>query len=190
MFSVPEGRAANQLFSVVTFSADLGVVARGFGELGGDVLAGQLGGRDVVAGKLGELLLLLQGGRRVDSLVPAFAKAIDLLLMQLGRVLAGLGGDFRSQQVRDQTILIGGPHTAVLAQEAHAGALFAAEGDFALEQRVNEPLEADRNLNELGVDGSGHAVDQGGGHQRLADAGASGQPGRLPPNRYSTHTAM
>lgn len=110
--------------------------------------------------------------------------------MQLGRVLAGLGGDFRSQQVRDQTILIGGPHAAVLAQEAHAGALFAAEGDFALEQRVNEPLEADRNLNELGVDGSGHAVDQGGGHQRLADAGAFRPARRLPPNRYSTHTAM
>lgn len=40
-------------------AADLGVVARGFGELGGDVLAGQLGGCDVVAGELGELLLLL-----------------------------------------------------------------------------------------------------------------------------------
>ena len=92
--------------------------------------------------------------------------------MQLCRVLAGLGGDFRSQQVRDQTVLVGGPHAAVLAQEAHAGALFAAEGDFTLEQRVDEPLEADRHLNELGVDGSGHAVDQGGGNQRLADAGA------------------
>ena len=40
-------------------TADLGVVARSLGELGGDVLAGQLGGLDVVTGELGELLLLL-----------------------------------------------------------------------------------------------------------------------------------
>ena len=91
--------------------------------------------------------------------------------MQLCRVLAGLGGDLRGQQVRNQAVLVGGPHTAVLAQEGHAGAFLAAESDLALEQRIHEPLEADRNLNELGVDGSGDAVDQGGGDQGLADAG-------------------
>ena len=91
--------------------------------------------------------------------------------MQLGRVLAGLGGDFRSQQVRDQTILIGGPHAAVLAQEAHAGALFAAEGDLALEQRVNEPRsrpEPQRAWRRW----KRPRGRSGGGHQRLADAGA------------------
>ena len=88
--------------------------------------------------------------------------------MKLGRVLAGLGGDLGSQQVGDQTILIGGPHAAVLAQEAHAGALLAAEGDFAAEQRVHEPLEAHRHFDDLRVDRCGHAVDQGRGDQRLA----------------------
>ena len=148
------------------------MVARSLGELGGDVLAGQLGGLDVVAGELGELLLLLEGGRGVDALVPAFAETLHLLLVQLGRVLAGLRGDLSGQQVRNQAVLVGGPHAAVLTQEGHAGAFLAAERDLALEQRVHEPLEADRNLDELGVDGSGHAVDQGGGDQRLADAGA------------------
>ena len=93
--------------------------------------------------------------------------------MQLGRVLAGLRGDLSGQQVRNQAVLVGGPHAAVLTQEGHAGAFLAAERDLALEQRVHEPLEADRNLDELGVDGGGHAVDQGGRHEvvvRVHDA--------------------
>ena len=51
-------------------TADLGVVARSLGELGGDVLAGQLGGLDVVTGELGELLLLVGVSMRLYQLSP------------------------------------------------------------------------------------------------------------------------
>ena len=144
------------------------MVAGSLGQLGGDVLAGQGGGGHVVAGQCRELGLLFERGRSVDALVPRFAEALNLLLMQLGRVLTGLGGDFSGQQVGNQAVLIGGPHAAILAQEAHAGALLAAERNLAAEQRVDEPLEAHRHLQHLRVDRRGYAVDQGRGNQRLA----------------------
>ena len=71
-------------------TADLGVVARCLGQLGGDVFASQGGGGHVVAGQCRELGLLLQCGRGVDALVPRLAEALDLLLVKLGRVLACL----------------------------------------------------------------------------------------------------
>mgnify|MGYP003393987593 CR=1 FL=1 len=50
---------------------------------------------DVVTGERGELLLLLEGGRGVDALVPAFAETLHLLLVQLG----GLGFMTTSQEL-------------------------------------------------------------------------------------------
>ena len=191
MFSVPDGRAANQLSLVVTFRPPILAWLPGASvSLAVMVLAGQLGGLGRVAGELGELGLLFQRGRGVDALVPALAEAGHLILMQLRGVLAGLGGDLGGQQVGDQTILVGGPHAAVAAQEAHAGALLAAERDLAAEQRIHEPLEA------TGTSTSFALMDEATRSIREEETRVCrcrclpASPDRLPPNRYSTHTAM
>ena len=60
----------------------------------------------------------------------------------LARVLAGARGDLGGEQREDEPILVGGPHRSIPAQEARAGALFAAEADRAVEQARREPLES------------------------------------------------
>ena len=79
-------------------AADLGVVAGRLGELGGDRLAGQLGGGDVVGGERRQLGLLLAGGGRVDPGVRRVAVLGDQVGVVLARRPAGLGQDLRGQQ--------------------------------------------------------------------------------------------
>ena len=70
MFSVPEGRAANQpLFGYDLQAADRRVVARGTGQLGGDRLAGQSDSLTASGRELLQPRLLLGRGRRVDARV-------------------------------------------------------------------------------------------------------------------------
>ncbi len=149
MFSVPEGRAANQpLCGDDLEPADRRVVARSARQLGRDRLAGQVGRLDGGWIELLKSRLLLGRRRRVDPRVVRRAKLPGQLLVVLAGVLAGAGEDFRGQQVEDRPVLIGGPDGAVPPQEAGAGALFAAEAERPIEQPGCEPLEADRHLAE------------------------------------------
>ncbi len=152
MFSVPEGRAANQPLWATTLSPPIGrVVARSAGQLGGDRLAGQVGCLDVGWIELLEAGLLLGGRRGVDPRVVRRAELRGQLAVVLARVLARAGEDLRGQQVEDRAVLIGRPDGAVAPQEAGAGALLAAEAERPVEQPVREPLEADRHLAERPV---------------------------------------
>ena len=58
---------------------------------------------------------------------------------------------------------------AVAAQEGGARALLAAEAERAVEQAVDEPLEADRHLDDAPAEVGGHAVDDRARDERLAD---------------------
>ena len=63
-------------------------------------------------------------------------------------------------------------HTAaVAAQERRARAFLAAETERAVEQSVDEPLEADRHLVELAAEPRGHAIDHRAADDGLADRG-------------------
>ena len=63
-------------------------------------------------------------------------------------------------------VLVGGPDRAVTAQERRPGAFLATETDCAAEQSVHEPLEADRDLQELASEPGHYPVDN-----RRADRG-------------------
>ena len=169
---MPEGRAANQAFSVVTFSPPIGgVVAGRPGQLGGDRLAGELGGGDIVGRELAQRRLLLAGGRRVDAGVGGLAEVVGELPVQLRGGPARHGLDLTGQQRQQDAVLVRRPDAAVAAEERRTGGLLAAEADRSVEQARDEPLEADRHLDQPAAEVGDHAVDQRAGHQGLADGG-------------------
>jgi hypothetical protein len=65
---------------------------------------------------------------------------------------------------------LGAPRPGVAAQERGARALLAAEAERAVEQARDEPLEADRHLDQAASEVCGDAVDDAAGDERLADA--------------------
>src|SRR5438045_9006858 len=95
----------------------------------------------------------------------------------LPRICARARKELGCEYIHDEAVLVGRPGQAVAAQERRAGALLAAETEAAVEETVDEVLEADRDLDELAADLPGHAIDEGARHQGLADGGA-GVPGR------------
>ena len=100
-------------------------------------------------------------------------------MVELAGILAGAGQHLGGQQAEDQAVLVGGPDRAVAAQEGGAGALFTAEAERAVEQSVHEPLEADRDLDQVAAEAGGHAVDHAAGDQRLADSGVPAPAGTV-----------
>ena len=59
---------------------------------------------------------------------------------------------------------------AVAAEEGGPGGLFSDEAEGAVDQAVDEPLEADWDLEHGAAEALGDAIDDGGGDERLADA--------------------
>ena len=106
------------------------------------------------------------------------AELVGQALVELRRGLAGDRGDLRGQQRQQDAVLVRGPDTAVQLVEGGAGRFLAAEGAFAGEQPGDEPLEAHRDLHQLAAQARGHAVDDRGGHQGLADHGLRVPAGR------------
>ena len=172
MFSVPDGRAANQPLAAHDFqAADRCVVARGAGQLGRDRLAGQRRLLDGLGRQFLKPRLLLGRRRRVDARVVGSAEFRRQFAIVLARVLAGARGDLGRQQVHDRAVLVGRPHGAVAPQEARPGTLLAAEAARAVEQARRKPLEADRHLAQPAAELVHHPVDHAAADQRLADRG-------------------
>ena len=87
------------------------------------------------------------------------------------RIFAGAGGDFSGQQVHDQTVLVGRPHSAVAPQEACTCALFSAKTERTVEQPRREPLEAHRGFAQATAKPVHHAIDHATADQGFADRG-------------------
>jgi hypothetical protein len=101
------------------------------------------------------------------------AEAAAELPVAVAGVAAAAGGHLRGEQAQHDPVLVGRPGAAVAAQERGAGALLAAEADGAVQQPADEPLEADRHLDQPPAEVGRHPVDHAAGHQRLAHRGPS-----------------
>ena len=118
-----------------------------------------------------EPLLLRRGGRRLDPVGDRLAELARQLAVDLAGIASGARGDLRREQRRDDAVLVRRPHRAVAAEEGGARALLAAEAERAVEQTVDEPLEADRHLVEPPAQLRAHAIDHRAAHHGLAHAG-------------------
>ena len=165
MSSVPDGRAANQPLSATTFTPPIGAPLPGaLRENGLDLLAGQIREPDLLRRQSRQQLLLLRGGWRLDAIVSRLAELAREVAIDLAGIAAHARGDLRRQQRRDDAVLVGRPDAAVPAQERRARALLAAEPERAVEQAVDEPLEAHRHLVELAAELRGDAIDHLAAH--------------------------
>ncbi len=160
-------------------TADGGVVAGRLGQLGDDGLAGQGGGFHQCRIQLGEHCFLGAVGRCIDAAVAGAAElGLQRVVVRLG-ILAGDRQNFGSQQRQDETILVGGPDSAIFAQEGGARALLAAKAELAAVEAIHEPLEADRHLFQGAANLAGNPVDHRGGDQRLTDGSILGPAGSV-----------
>ena len=142
------------------------------GHDGGDRLAGEFGRAHLRRRQLGQHRLLLPRRGGVDARIGALAVPLGQFPIPLRRRLPGHRKDFRREQRQDDAVLVGRPRTAVEHQERCPGALLTTERDTAVEQTVDEPLEANRHLQEPAADACDHSVDQRRRDQRLADGRA------------------
>lgn len=140
-------------------AADGRAVGGRVGELGDDGFASERFSFHLIGRKGGQLGFFFAGGRGVDAIIDRVAELGDELLVVLARILAGDGQNFAGQQAKDDTVLVGGPNRAVLAQERCPGGFFAAETVGAIDEPVDEPFEADRNLLQRTAEIGGNAVD-------------------------------
>ena len=138
------------------------------------VFGGDLGG-----GEFGEFGFLVLGGGGVDALVDGGAVFCGEVGVELAGVFAGEGGHFGGEQAGDEAVLVGGPDVAVAAEEGGAGGLFADEAEGAVDQAVDEPLEADGDFEHGAVEAFGDAVDDAGGDEGFADADFVGPVGAM-----------
>ncbi len=119
---------------------------------------------------LAELGLLFLGGGGVDALVDGGAVFGGEVGVELAGIFAGDGGHLGGEQAEDEAVLVGGPDLAVAAEEGGAGGLFADEAERAVDEAVDEPLEAYGDFEHGAVEAFGDAVDDAGGDEGLADA--------------------
>src|SRR5690606_10398459 len=125
---------------------------------------------DLLGGQFGQLLFLFQRRIGVQALVHRVTEALGQRAVRTARIAAGARRHFGREQVEDDAVLVGGPNAAVPAQEGGAGAFFASEQKRAVEQTVDEPLEAHRHLDAAAAGRHHHLVDHAAGHQRFAHA--------------------
>src|SRR5579862_2421296 len=90
----------------------------------------------------------------------------------LAWIFAGSSGDLGREQDHDQTVLVGRPHGAVVAQETCPGALLAAETARAIDEAWNEPLESYRNLVQPPAETLYHLVNHAAAYQRFPNRGS------------------
>src|SRR5262249_56483343 len=92
----------------------------------------------------------------------------DQVVVVLARVLTRARRDLGGEQIHDRAVLVGGPHGAVVTQEAGPGALLAAKTAGAIEQAGYEPFEANRHFGQTPSESLHDPIDDAAAHQRLA----------------------
>ncbi len=151
--------------------ADGRVVAGRFRQYLVDRLAGKLGDADLLPTQLAKLCLLRRRGGRIDAIGKRGAEFLRQRLVVRAGISPGMGGDFRRQQRRDDTVLVGGPHAAVDSAERRTGAFLAAETYFTVYEPGHEPFEADRHLVDAALEPAADPVDHRAADHRLAHGG-------------------
>src|SRR5918996_117750 len=146
---------------------DGGVAAWRRGEYLEDRLASQLIRLDLLRGQFLQHLLLLGRRRHVRAPVERAPEALGELPIQLAGIRPGAGRQLCREQAGNEPVLVGRPHRAVAAQERGAGALLSAEAQRAVEQPLDEPLEAHRHLDEPPPEVGRHPVDHAARDHRL-----------------------
>ncbi|KWV87536.1 hypothetical protein PFLmoz3_02819 [Pseudomonas fluorescens] len=116
-------------------------------------------------------------GLGIDANGERLTQGIGQATVDLAWVLAFARGHFRGQQGRDQAVLVGTPHAAVLAQERGTGAFFAAKPQRPLKQAIGKPFEAHWHFVQATADARRDAVDQAAADHGLAH-GRIGTPVR------------
>ena len=144
-------------------------VARSTGEGGLDFLPGQIRGPNLLRRESLQNHFLLWGSRCLDAVVNRLAKLAREFAVDLAGIAVHPRRDLRRQQSRDDSVFVRRPDTAIQAHERRTRALFAPEGKRAVEQAIDEPLEADRHLVELAAKLRGDTVNHLAAHQGLAD---------------------
>ena len=157
-------------------AADRGAIARGADQLGDDRIAGDRRRVDGLRRQFRQPGLLLRRRRRVDARVVRRAELRRELTVVLARILARTRGDLGGEEIHDQTVFVGGPDGAVVTEEARPCALLAAEALRSVEQPGDEPLEADRDLEQPAAEFLHDAIDHAAADQRLADRGMGRPP--------------
>ena len=159
-------------------TADRRAVAGRRGQDRRDRLAGQLARPDLLRRQLRQRCLLGRRGGDVDAPVDRVAVALRQPSVDLAGVAPAAGRHLGRQQAQDQAVLVGRPGRAIAAQERRARALLAAEPERAVEQPVDEPLEAHRHLDEPAPEAGDDAIDDAAADQRLAHPGVAGPVAR------------
>src|SRR5258708_3338261 len=107
--------------------ADGRVVTRRLGNYGLDRLAGEFLGVDLVGAQVFQDGLLLRRRAGVDPLIERWAEVPRQTGIDLARIATSLGGDLGCEKAQDDTVLVGGPHRAVAAQERRTRAFLSGE---------------------------------------------------------------
>ncbi len=87
----------------------------------------------------------------------------------LARIAASHCQDLGRDQVEDEAVLVGGPDRTILAQERRASAFLAAKAKRAVQQPIDEILEAHGHLAQGASQVRRNAVDHRARDQRLAN---------------------
>jgi hypothetical protein len=121
---------------------------RGAGEDRLDFFARQLAELDLPGGKLCEHGLLLRRGGCFHAIIKRLAEFMRERPINFAGIATLPRRDFRGKQTGDESIFVRCPNAAIQAGEGGSCALLSAKTERAIEQTVDEPLEADRHLVE------------------------------------------
>ena len=172
--SVPDGRAANQPWSVTTLMPPIGrwspaavVSSARIGSPASAVTPTSAGVRRASAA------FCCRRRRDVDAGVERLTDLGHEGRVLLARVTAGAGHRLDREEPHDQAVLVRGPDGTIPAEERRAGALLARRAEGAVEQAVDEVLEPHRHLDQPPAEARGHAVDEAARHDGLGHRGVA-----------------
>ena len=152
-------------------AADGRIIARCAVQNALDLLPRQLRRVHLLRRELRQPLFLVGRCRGLNPIGGRLAEALREIDIVLARIASRARGDFRGQQGRDDAVLVGRPDAAVQPVESRPGALLAAKAQPALDQAIDEPFKADRDLVETATQLGGDTIDHGAAHDGLADRG-------------------
>src|SRR5207244_8356393 len=112
---------------------------------------------------------LFRSGWRFDAIINGLAKFFRKLTVDFSRIAARSRRDFRREQARDDSIFVRRPNAPVPTEETRARALLSSKAKRAIEQTIDEPLEANRHFKKLAAKLCRDAINHLTAHDRFAD---------------------